>query len=59
MKKDGLYFLWVLVVFFEMWWLYVVTDRQNWTEITFVVTFIAVTLTLGAVGVKLFGESDD
>lgn len=58
MKKD-LYFLWVLVVFFEMWWLYVVTDRHNWTEITFVVTFIAVTLTLGAVGVKLFGESDD
>lgn len=57
MKKDGLYFLWVLVVFFEMWWLYSVIDRN--IPATFVVTLIAVTLTQGAVGLKLFGESDD
>ncbi|PUB02066.1 hypothetical protein [Paenisporosarcina sp. OV554] len=57
MNKDGLYSLWVLVVFFEMYWLYSVIDRN--IPATFVVTLIAVTLTLGAVGLKLFGKSDD
>lgn len=57
MKKDGLYFLWVLVVFFELWWLYSVIDRG--IPATFVVTLIAVTLIQGAVGLKLFGETND
>ncbi|EPD53690.1 hypothetical protein HMPREF1210_00513 [Paenisporosarcina sp. HGH0030] len=63
MNKDkikGFYYLWVLVLFFELAWLYIVnysTDSAD--DLIFVVTVIAATLTVGAVGLKLFGESDD
>ena len=60
MNKDkikGLYGLWFLVLLAEIGWLYSVNDRANSVEdLIFVVTVIAVTLTLGAVGLKLFAD---
>lgn len=60
MNKDkirGLYFLWVLVLFIEIIWLFVVSDRvHSAADLTVVVTVIAVSLILGAVGLKLFSD---
>lgn len=56
-KIVALYLLWVLVLLIEIGWLYGVTRQQNSAEeIIFVVTIIAVTLTLGHVGMKMFQQ---
>lgn len=61
MNKDkirGLYFLWILVLFVELIWLFVVSGRVHSAgDLTVAVTVIAVSLTVGAVGLKLF-END-
>lgn len=61
MNKDkikGLYGLWVLVLLAEIGWLYSVNDKADSVEdLISVVTVIAVTLTLGAVGLKVFADN--
>lgn len=60
MKKDRLYLYWVVVLFIEMFWLYSFTNRPSSpADLTYAVTLIAVTLTLGVVRIKWFRGSDD
>lgn len=63
LSKDNLkgsYFLLVLVILLELGWLYSVTKRPNpGADLTFVVTIIASTISMGIVGLWLFKETED
>ncbi|MCZ8537618.1 hypothetical protein M9R32_10530 [Paenisporosarcina quisquiliarum] len=55
-----LYFVWLLILFVEIIWLYIVEDMSNTTgDLLIVITVIAVTLTVGAVGLKVFSDDGD
>lgn len=55
---EGLFFLWVFVIAIELVWLYVtVTSGANEVGfIAFIITFIASTLIIGAVGIYLVSK---
>ncbi|MGE6489625.1 hypothetical protein [Paenisporosarcina sp. NPDC076898] len=56
-KVKELYFVWLLILFVEIIWLYIVEDNANTAgDLLFVITVIAVTLTVGAVGLKVFSD---
>ncbi|MGB3260377.1 hypothetical protein [Paenisporosarcina sp.] len=56
-KVKELYFVWILVLFVEIIWLYIVEDKSNTAgDLSVVITVIAVTLTVGAVGLKVFSD---
>jgi hypothetical protein len=53
----GVYLLWVLVLFIEIGWLYSETNvLYNTGDVSFVVTVIAITISIGAVGIYLFNK---
>jgi hypothetical protein len=57
-RLAAVYMLWALIVIIELWWLHSVSIGANDTsELTFVVTVIAATLVMGAVGLNLLGKS--
>ena len=56
-KVKELYFVWLLILFVEIIWLYIVEDKSNTAgDLSVVITVIAVTLTVGAVGLKVFSD---
>ena len=56
-KVKELYFVWLLILFVEIIWLYIVEDKSNTAgDLSVVITVIAVTLTVGAVGLKVFSN---
>ncbi|MGP4072922.1 hypothetical protein ACTWQB_10250 [Piscibacillus sp. B03] len=56
-QLKGLFLLWVMVIFVELIWLLnVVANNPQAEFVAFVVTLVAATLTVGAVGLKLVGK---
>jgi Na+/citrate or Na+/malate symporter len=53
----GIYLLWVLVLFIEIGWLYSeINNLDNTSDVSFVITVIAITISIGAVGIYLFNK---
>nr|WP_106782784.1 hypothetical protein [Lysinibacillus timonensis] len=63
MNRDvtkAAFILWVLILIFEMTWFYTKIGTPTFTtEIIFIVTVIATTIAVGALGLKLFGNTND
>lgn len=58
MRKEDIFSLWVLVLFFEVGWLSVKTQNVHHTsDLVFVIVLIIVTIAVGAVGINVFGKS--
>jgi Tfp pilus assembly protein PilZ len=58
MLKENIFSLWVLVLFFEVGWLFVRTQNvYNTSDLVFVIVLIIVTIAVGTVGIYIFGKS--
>jgi hypothetical protein len=58
MGKEEIFSLWVLVLFFEVGWLFIKTQNVHSTsEFVFVIVLIIVTIAVGTVGINVFGKS--
>ncbi|CAM5199981.1 hypothetical protein UACE39S_03376 [Ureibacillus acetophenoni] len=55
---QGLFFLWVIVIGIELFWLYMTVTSYIYDAgfIAFVITFIASTLIIGAFGIYLVSK---
>ncbi len=59
-KTKAVFIIWVLILFFEIIWFSLKIDKLISTaEIVFIVTVILITLTVGAFGLKIFGNTKE
>jgi hypothetical protein len=58
MRKEDIFSLWVLILFFEVGWLFVKTQNVHYTsDLIFVIVLIIVTIAVGTVGINVLGKS--
>lgn len=59
-KTKAAFLIWVLILFFEIIWVYLKIDElMSAAEIVFIATVILTTLSVGSLGLKLFGKAKE